>query len=210
MILDLGCGALARALVHFGQRRFRIVGVDVSPAAAVHARNVVKKMKIEDVVDVVVADAEQLPFKPAVFDKVLAVALVSHLPSRKSILKALREVCFCVKKGGLCYLNWWLNLYSPFSLLLSLANRAGFLGKEQRIQLLMFKGSDEVKKLCSQAGLSVASIVRGSVSWYLGYLVPRVMRSWSEKLLKVVGSSRSWSSKGLLPSFFFDLVAQKC
>lgn len=209
VILDLGCGALARALIYFGGKGFRIVGIDVSAAAVAKARGSLRGLGIRESVDLVVGDVEFLPFREGSFDRVLAVSVISHLASRRHILRALEELRFCAKDDGLCYLSWWLNLFSPFSLVLVLGNRLGFVGKAERIQLLTFRGSSEIRCICERAGLAATEVVDGSVFWYIFYLFPKIVHAWNEKLMRVFSVSQKPHPRVSFPPFFFDLVVKK-
>ena len=209
LILDVGCGALGRALVYFGQKGFRIVGIDISVAAAAEAKRCLRRLHLPGSVDLVVGDAEYLPFREGLFDKVLVASMLSHLPSRRNVSNVLKQVRLCMKDSGVCFLGWWLNLFSPFSFILVFANRANFFGKSERIQLLSFKGSREIQLMCERAGLSPARVEHGSVFWYVFYLFPKSVHSLNEKLLRVLQDFRTPGSKFSLPPFFFDVVVQK-
>lgn len=208
LILDLGCGPLARALTHLAARGFQMVGIDISTAAVKQARETVIQHGVHENVDLVVGDAEYLPFRKRAFDRVLALSILSHLPSKASVLRALGEIHHCMRmRSSRCYLGWWLNLYSPFSLLLVCGNRLGFLGKHQRVQLLTFQGFKEIRALCRNSNLTVAEAVRGSVFWYLLYLMPKMLQTWNQRLLKILRTAHSHPSG--LPSFSFDILARK-
>lgn len=207
VILDVGCGPLARALVYFGQKGYRVVGVDVSVAGVARAKHVLNRLEIRGNVELVVGDAEFLPFRKGSFDRALAVSVISHLASKNSIVTALRELRQCVKENGRCYLSWWLNLYSPLSVILVLFTRVAYLGATDRIQILTFKGVKEVRQLCGQARLRIERVVAGSSFWYVFYLLPKVFHRWNETLLQRLQTSRRRFARVFLPPLCFDLVA---
>jgi ubiquinone/menaquinone biosynthesis C-methylase UbiE len=87
-ILDLPCGT-GRVSQLLAERSFRVVGADISP-------NMIRtrQEKIEDRVDLVVCDAEKLPFKDGAFDCVVSLRLMGHIPPeiRAKILEEMRRV----------------------------------------------------------------------------------------------------------------------
>ena len=87
-ILDLPCGT-GRVSQLLGERSFRVVGADISP-------NMIRKAqgKIEDGVELVVCDAERLPFKDGAFNCVVSLRFMGHIPPevRTKILKEMRKV----------------------------------------------------------------------------------------------------------------------
>jgi 2-polyprenyl-3-methyl-5-hydroxy-6-metoxy-1,4-benzoquinol methylase len=84
-VLDVGCssGYLARPLSQAGAR---VVGIELDPAAAEHAR--------AWCADVVVGNVETvtLPFAPASFDVILCGDLVEHLREPGAVLDRLRPL----------------------------------------------------------------------------------------------------------------------
>jgi hypothetical protein len=209
VILDAGCGALARALTYFGSKGLQIVGVDISVAALLKAGRAVENSGIKKGVSLVAADVEFLPFRENTFDKIMAMGLIVHLPSKRSVIKALQEMRFCMKNEGVCYFDWLLNLYSLFGPLLALLARINYIGKAERIQMLNFKGVKEISTICGQAGLVVSKIIHGSIFWYAFYLLPDVLRKWSESVLRVLGGWQNSRFRVSFPPYSYDLIGQK-
>lgn len=87
-ILDLGCGKgrFARHLVALGAE---VVGLDASPGMIAHATGL----------DRVLGSAWRLPFGARLFDGVIAVEVLEHLP-RRGLDAALREMLRVLKPGG--------------------------------------------------------------------------------------------------------------
>ena len=97
-LLDIGC-ATGAFLLAAKNRGWNTQGLDVSPAAAQVAREVVG-------VDVGAGTLESFAFPSATFDAVTAWEVLEHLPDAKSFLKEINRV---IKPGGVVALstpNW--------------------------------------------------------------------------------------------------------
>jgi SAM-dependent methyltransferase len=93
-ILDIGCGY--GYLLRRFRRRYRLVGIDLSPHAAARAA-----LGVPDAV-VLSADVQRpLPFDRP-FDVVLAINVIEHLPDPAGAVEHLREV---LMPGGLCVIH---------------------------------------------------------------------------------------------------------
>lgn len=206
-ILDVGCGPLARVELYFAQKGLEMVGVDVSVASLLKAKE--KVADYSDNVHFVVADAEALPFREGSFDRVLAMGLLSHLPDKLSVLASLRDVSRCLREDGVCYLNWWLNLYSFFGSFMALTNRVAGFGKEERVQILTFKGLKEIRWLLRQAGLKISKTIFGSVLMFAYYPSPKIVKRGIEKLFSVADEFRlRHPNRAFLP-YSYDVLARK-
>lgn len=208
-ILDVGCGPLARAEVYFGRRGFRVVGVDVSTIIASQAETTLRKFRVKKTVDLVVADAESLPFREESFEKILATGLVVHLPTRNSVVRALQQFRFIMKKNGRCFIIWLPNLYSIFGPLFKFVTRIGFIGKRERIQFLNFKGVKEIRQICAQAGLTISQIFHNSILWYGFYLFPKFTHKYIEKIVSIQNeTNRRHPTTSFLP-YSFNIMAKR-
>lgn len=208
LILDVGCGPLARAELYFAQKGYEIVGVDVSVASLLKAREEVANHTI-DHVHFVLADAEFLPFREGSFDRVLAIGLLSHLPNKHSVATSLRDINRCLKEDGICYLNWFLNLYSFFGAFMALSNKIAYFGKEKRVQILTFGGLKEIRCLFQRAGLKISKTIYGSVIMFAYYPSPKIVKRGIEKLFSVADEFRErHPTRAFLP-YSFDMLARK-
>jgi ubiquinone/menaquinone biosynthesis C-methylase UbiE len=112
-VLDLGCGyGFLFSALH---KKFkRVVGLDISSV-------MLKKSKElgEGHVDLVVADAQYLPFKDDLFDCVTALNVFLHLDSPEIVLT---EISRTTKRGGTVLVET-MNKISPLRLFRTVANR---------------------------------------------------------------------------------------
>ena len=208
LILDVGCGPLARSETYFAQKGLEIVGVDVSVASLLKARENVAD-HIANHVHFVLADAESLPFREGSFDRVLAMGLLSHLPNKHSVVTSLRDIQRCLKENGVCYLNWLLNLYSFFGPFMALTNKIGNFGKKERVQILTFRGLKEIRCLLQRAGLKISKTVYGPVMLFVYYPSPTIVKRGIEKLFSVADEFRErHPTRAFLP-YSFDVFARK-
>ncbi len=89
LILDLGCGtgAMSQELQHYG----RVISLDRAEPALQLART--RGLK-----NLCIGDAEALPFKPQLFDLVVALDVLEHLDKD---LSATQEIARVLKPGGI-------------------------------------------------------------------------------------------------------------
>jgi phosphatidylethanolamine/phosphatidyl-N-methylethanolamine N-methyltransferase len=94
-ILEVGVGT-GLSLDHYN-RTNQIVGVDISEPMLDKARDRVKRLRLDNVKDIAVMDAEQLTYPDASFDVVVAQYVVTAVPHPE---KALDEFVRVVRPGG--------------------------------------------------------------------------------------------------------------
>ncbi|NIO36763.1 methyltransferase domain-containing protein [Candidatus Bathyarchaeota archaeon] len=87
-LLDLGCGT-GMSFCHVSNKAGAIVGLDISRKMLVHAR---KRTEVYHGVELVLADADNTPFKNNVFDLLLAVTLIQNAPNPLRTLKEAGRV----------------------------------------------------------------------------------------------------------------------
>ena len=114
-LLDLGCGTGAHA-IRLAQRGFDVTAVDITWRGVVAARDRFRAMGLS--VDVVVADAEHLPFKTSSFDVIWTALLLHHFPKLDQLPGELarvsrREVVALEPNAG-NFLTWFaFNIINP-------------------------------------------------------------------------------------------------
>lgn len=155
VVLDIGCGPLARAEVQFSLMSIRTIGLDISRTIAERAREHIVTEGKQENVDFVVGDAESLPFRQSAFSGVISLGMISHMPTTKCAGNAIREMARVTSNKGIVFVNWLQNLFSAYgiweSFLLKIADIMGV----NRAQMLQFRGLGEVRSLFRQAGLSI-------------------------------------------------------
>jgi SAM-dependent methyltransferase len=91
LVLDVGCGMgrFAEVATRWGAR---VVGIDLSVAAAVAARNLADREFVA-----LQADVFELPFAPETFDYIYSVGVLHHTPDCEQAFKSLPQY---LKPGG--------------------------------------------------------------------------------------------------------------
>lgn len=212
VILDIGCGPLARAENYFSQKGLGIVGVDVSIRTLKKARDNVQKYGKEYHVSFVLGDAEFLPFRGDSFKIVLCIGLISHLPSKQSVVNSLGRIRFCLVKDGTCYVDWLQNLYSVLGLQQELIYLVPDFTNTSRVQLLHFRGLKEVQSLFQQAELKISRVLFGPLVYALTpfyYLLPNFIKNAIDKLASIMDKLQEKYPSLTSFSYSFDVITRK-
>ncbi|MCX6008884.1 MAG: class I SAM-dependent methyltransferase [Chloroflexi bacterium] len=93
-VLELGCGA-GSDLLRFAKAGARATGIDLSPRSASLAKTRLRLYNCQG--NVLIADAEQLPFKTDSFDLAYSWGVLHHTPDTQ---QAIKEVCRVTRTGG--------------------------------------------------------------------------------------------------------------
>lgn len=101
--LDVGCGS-GGDMIYISQYGARIIGIDISDAIAVTAKNI----KNFNSLYVAQADIYNLPFKNESFDFAYSFGVLHHLPMPE---KGFKTMCSKIKKSGFAI----VYLYEDFS-----------------------------------------------------------------------------------------------
>ncbi len=99
-VLDLGCGN-GRFFEILKDKGIDYIGVDFSERLIEIAKKRYPQAKFQ------VADALNLPFSNDYFDKVYAIAVLHHIPSKEFRQRFLEETKRVLKPGGLLILTVW-------------------------------------------------------------------------------------------------------
>lgn len=93
LVLDIGVGA-GRFSVATAQRGAEVVAIDIFPKTVKHVKDVVKKHHLHDI-SLLIADAENLPFKAETFDITICIETLMHLRVPQT---AVKEIWYTTKK----------------------------------------------------------------------------------------------------------------
>jgi ubiquinone/menaquinone biosynthesis C-methylase UbiE len=95
-VVEVGCG-LGGFTMNIAKMGGNIVGLDVSANAVHTAGELAKRLKLQDKVDLVVGDAQFLPFKQQASDIVVCSETLEHVPDYE---KAFGELSRITRKSG--------------------------------------------------------------------------------------------------------------
>lgn len=101
-LLDIGCGA-GRHTFEALRRGYNVVSIDLDAAGLVQVASMSGAMRLEGEISAGIAkccvrgDALRLPFRPAVFDRVIVSEVLEHIESDET---AMAEVARVLKPGG--------------------------------------------------------------------------------------------------------------
>lgn len=112
--LDIGCGATGYTTIEAAKRLGCIsFGIDISLEAMLRAKRLAQKQDLEERTAFIVCSAENLPFKPNLFDYVSAISLLEHLENDTQVVKSVSKI---VKRSGhfyVCVPNTYKRMW-PF------------------------------------------------------------------------------------------------
>lgn len=94
-VLDVGCG-FGFLLRDLGEAGFGVEGIDISPTALGHCREVLRLPVREGTL-------EEVDLEDASFDAVTALYIIEHVPDPLAFLREVRRV---LRPGGLLLLRW--------------------------------------------------------------------------------------------------------
>lgn len=98
--LDIGCGE-GRDSVFLAKRGFKVVGVDVSPAALRCAKERSEKEKVK--MDLLIADIVTLPMKDGIFELSVNIGCLNMLTIQDMRDRHLKESYRVLKDGGVYF-----------------------------------------------------------------------------------------------------------
>ncbi|MGL5890325.1 MAG: bifunctional demethylmenaquinone methyltransferase/2-methoxy-6-polyprenyl-1,4-benzoquinol methylase UbiE [Bacteroidia bacterium] len=97
-LLDIATGTGDMAILFSGAKVKKIVGVDISEGMLSVAREKVEAQKLSDVIELKIADAENLPFETGSFD---AVTVSYGIRNFEHLEKGLAEILRVLKPNGI-------------------------------------------------------------------------------------------------------------
>jgi ubiquinone/menaquinone biosynthesis C-methylase UbiE len=88
VVLDVGCGT-GLLFDHVAEKAERVIGLDISRKSLLHAKK--RSQKFANV-NLIWADADNLPFSDGVFSHVFAITLIQNMPNPVKTLKEIKRV----------------------------------------------------------------------------------------------------------------------
>ena len=172
-LLDVGCGT-GHQLLRWRSYGSEVAGVDGSDEMLAHASENNPGAELRE------ADARELPFDDASFDRVTSIEVLSYLPDPE---RSIQEMARVLRPGGMC-----LATAAPLLALngYAVVNRAALavpMGNLTRLKQF-FTTSGRLRRQFHEAGFSEVT-VHGV---YLGPLI------WIERLIpkRLAGALRRW------------------
>jgi ubiquinone/menaquinone biosynthesis C-methylase UbiE len=172
-LLDVGCGT-GHQLARWTASGYEVAGVDGSAEMLSHARENNPDAELQQ------ADAQQLPFADASFDRVTSIEVLRYLPDPR---RSIEEMARVLRPGGVC-----LATAAPLLALngYALVNRAALalpVGRLTRLKQF-FTTSRRLRRQFREAGFSevtVHGVYSGPLIWIerlAPKTLPRVLRRW--------------------------------
>jgi len=193
ILLDIGCGPLARAEVQYSLKGFNIVGLDIAGTTLKKAKINTRKYGKPENVEYLLGDAEFLPFRENIFKIALCIGTISHLPNKESVKKALKEMKKVIKPYGIIYIPFWLNLFSFFGIQQALTLKVLDIFHFGRAQYLMFRGLKEINDIFTSCRLKIKQIrycKLVELPWIL-YFSPNFVKKLVNKMIYIINEAHS-------------------
>jgi len=156
-VLDVatGPGTVARQAARLVSPGGKVLGVDIAEAALEQARRQAAAETLTQVVSFEVADAENLPFEAASFDRVLCSMGLMHFPNTAQALAEFKRV---LKPGGkLVAAVWGEEAEAAFVAVAAQNLSRNFPPpKVERPSMFRFGKAEVLEKLVADAGFSQA------------------------------------------------------
>ncbi|UCG26606.1 MAG: class I SAM-dependent methyltransferase, partial [Bacteroidales bacterium] len=103
-VLDIACGKGTTSVMIAERFGCRVTGIDISPGLIHEAKMLARTHKVDKLVDFLVGDATNLPFKDKEFDITIAQAMLVLIDDQR---KVIREALRVLKPGGIA---GWIEL----------------------------------------------------------------------------------------------------
>jgi len=154
IVLDVGCG-MGRFSEVATRKGARVIGIDLSTAAEVAARNLADRDFVA-----IQADVFALPFAPKAFDCILSVGVLHHTPDCEQAFKSLPQY---LKPGGSIaiwlysgYNHWYRfsDIYRKLTHRMSIRKLHAFL----RVAVPFLNGLDKMLRRIPLVGRSFAGL----------------------------------------------------
>jgi tRNA (uracil-5-)-methyltransferase TRM9 len=153
-LLNVGCGHGPDFIPFAG--RFELHGVDFSQQMIKLAGKYAVKFKFE--ANLLVAEAQWLPYRDGAFDRAIAVASYHHIKGKEQRMFALKELRRVLKKDSEVFITLW-NRWQPVfwfkgtEVIVPWKTRAGKLNRYYYLYTYF-----EIEAVLEQAGFDIVSI----------------------------------------------------
>lgn len=111
IILDLGAGS-GRNSRYIAERGAKLV--IAADASIGMLRRLIMKLNNRNIIEPIRCDALYLPFKSSIFDKVIFIATIHHIPGKRNRVKAVEEIYRVLKKDGILLITAWARIQLRF------------------------------------------------------------------------------------------------
>ncbi len=101
-VLDVGCGTATESIRLALDNGCEVYGVDNKQESLTQARKTAQESKVENKVEFILADANEISFRPSYFDIIMFKSSLHHLVTWKEVLSKAKE---WLKTGGILYLE---------------------------------------------------------------------------------------------------------
>lgn len=108
-VLDIACGKGTTSILMAKKYGCQVTGIDISPDLIEEAKRLVRKNKVDNLIDFLVADATKLPFGDNEFDVTIAQAMLVLIDDKESVIKEALRVLKPSGSAGWIELTWQKN-----------------------------------------------------------------------------------------------------
>ncbi len=152
-VLDLGCGSGRNFIPIPG----KLYGLDFSKNQLKYAKEYAKKEKIKVIIKK--GTIKKLPFKNEFFDKIISIATIHCIESKKDRERTLEEMFRVLKKGGQVLITVWNKNQKKFAngekeILLSWK-----IGKKEYRRYYYLYDKKEIENLIKKIGFKITKIL---------------------------------------------------
>ncbi len=111
-VLDVGCGVGITTCYLAKESGCKVVGVDLSEMMVERSKKKARRKNVEDIVECMIGDAQDLPFRDGIFDAVISESVVAFSKDKQKVINEYTRV---TKPGGYVGINevTWLETPPP-------------------------------------------------------------------------------------------------
>ena len=110
-VLDAGCGSGLHS-IYLAECGFSVIGLDISYGMVKRLAKTASRKKLTVYIDAVTGDMRYLPFRDKLFDYIIAIASIHHVPLHKERARVVEEFNRVLKERGILIVSVW-SLLQP-------------------------------------------------------------------------------------------------